>query len=225
MRLLMFAVALAFATTTAAQSYPTKPIRMIVSGVAGSSNFAARILAPQLSANLGQQVVVDNRGSGLVAIEIAARAAPDGYTIMLNASTLWLMPFMRDNLSYDPVRDFAPIILVIRAPNVLAIHPSVPAHSVKELVALAKAKPGQLNYATSGAGNSNHLAAELFKALAHVDMVQINYKGAAFAITDLIAGQVQVMFPTPGSVEGHLRAGKLRALAVTSAEPSALMPG
>jgi tripartite-type tricarboxylate transporter receptor subunit TctC len=198
---------------------------MIVPGIAGSSNFAARLIAPPLSSALGQQVVVDNRGTGLVVIEAAARAAPDGYTLMLNASTLWLMPFMRENLPYDPVRDFLPVILGTRAPNVLAVHPGVPARSVKELIALAQAKPGELNYATSGAGNSNHLAAELFKSLARLNMVQINYKGAAPAIIDLLAGQVQVMFPTPGSVDGHIKAGRLRALAVTSAEPSPLMPG
>lgn len=225
LRCAVAAVALACAGGALAQQYPAKPIRMMVSGVAGSSNFAARLIAPPLSSSLGQQVVVDNRGSCLVAIEIAARAAPDGYTIMLNGSTLWLMPFMRENLPYDPVRDFAPVILVIRAPNVLAVHPSVPVRSVKELIALAQSRPGELNYATSGAGNSNHLAAELFKASARVNMVQISYKGAAPAIIDLLAGQVQLMFPTPGSVEGYVKAGRLRALAVTSAEPSPLLPG
>lgn len=123
------------------------------------------------------------------------------------------------------MRDFTPVILALRGPNVLAVHPGLPARSVKELIALAKERPGELNYATSGAGNSNHLAAELFKTSARVSMVQINYKGAAFAITDLLAGQVQLMFPTPASVEGHIKAGRLRALAVTSAQPSPLMPG
>jgi tripartite-type tricarboxylate transporter receptor subunit TctC len=193
--------------------------------VGGSSNFSARLIAPGVSTNLGQPIVIDNRGTGILAIEIAAKAPPDGYTVILNGSNLWLMPFMRENLSYDPVRDFTPVALVIRAPNVLTVYPNVPARSVKELVALAQTKPGELNYATSGAGNSNHLAAELFKALARVKMVQINYKGAAPAITDLLAGQVQVMFPTPGSVDSYVKAGRLRALAVTSAEPSPLMPG
>ena len=207
------------------QAYPTKPIRMLVSGVGGSSNFAARVIGPSLSASLGQQVVIDNRGTGIVAIEIAAKSAPDGYTYILNGSNLWLMPFLRDGLSYEPLRDFVPVSLVIRAPNVLAVHPGVAARSVKELIALARKKPGALNYATSGAGNSNHLAAELFKAMVNLKVVQINYKGAAPAITDLIAGEVQLMFPTPGSVDGHIKAGRLRALAVTSAEPSALLPG
>ena len=223
---LALAMALAFAgLTAAAQGYPTKPIRMIVSGVGGSSNFSARLIAPYLSGGLGQQVVVDNRGSGVVAIELAARAQPDGYTFILNGSNLWLLPFMRDKLPWDPVKDFAPVSCVITAPNILAVHPSVAARDVRELITLAKARPGALNYATSGTGNSNHLAAELFKAMAGLDMVQINYKGAAPASTDLIAGRVQVMFPTPGSVTQHIKAGRLRALAVTSTQPSPLLPG
>jgi tripartite-type tricarboxylate transporter receptor subunit TctC len=218
--------ALLFVSTLAlAQTYPSRPIRMLVSGVGGSSNFAARLIGPSLSEKLGQQVVIDNRGFGIVAIEIAAKSAPDGYTFILNGSTLWLMPFMREGLSYDPLRDFAPVVLVIRAPNVLTVHPNVAARSVKELIALAREKPEALNYATSGSGNSNHLAAELFKSMAHVKMVQINYKGAAPALTELLGGQVQVMFPTPGSVDAYVKAGRLRALAVTSAEPSPLLPG
>ena len=205
--------------------YPVKPLRMLVSGTGGSSNFTARMIAPALSARLGQQVVVDNRGTGIVAIEIAAKAAPDGYTVILNGSNLWLMPFMHEKLSYDPVRDFAPVVLVNRAPNVLAVHPSVPVYSVKDLITLAQSKPGALNYATSGAGNSNHLAAELFKSMAHAKMVQVMYKGAAPALTGLLAGEVQLMFPTPGSVDAYVKTGRLRALAVTSAEPSPLMPG
>jgi len=208
-----------------AQTYPNRPIRMLVSGVGGSSNFAARLIGPALSEKLGQQVVIDNRGTGIVAIEIAAKSAPDGYTFILNGSLLWLMPFMREGLSYEPLRDFTPVVLVIRAPNVLTVHPSVAARSVQELIALAREKPGALNYATSGAGNSNHLAAELFRTMAHLKIVQINYKGAAPAITDLLAGQVQLMFPTPGSVDAYVKAGRLRALAVTSAEASALLPG
>lgn len=218
--LMVFASAGAFA-----QGYPTKPIRLLVSGVGGSSNFAARLVGPQLAAALGQQIVVDNRGTGIVAIEIAAKSAPDGYTFLLNGSNLWLMPFLREGLTYDPLRDFTPVVLVIRAPNVLTVHPGVPAGSVRELIALARERPGKLNYATSGAGNSNHLAAELFRAMAQVKMVQVNYKGAAPALTDLLAGEVQLMFPTPASVDAHIKAGRLRALAVTSAEPSALMPG
>jgi len=219
------AALLGVSTAVGAQSYPNKPIRMLVSGVGGSSNFAARLIGPSLSTRLGQQVVIDNRGTGIVAIEIAAKSPPDGYTFILNGSNLWLMPFMRENLPYEPLRDFTPVVLVIRAPNVLTVHPGVAARSVKELIALAHDKPDALNYATSGAGNSNHLAAELFRSMAHVKMVQINYKGAAPAITELLAGQVQVMFPTPGSVDSYVKAGRLRALAVTSAEPSPLLPG
>ena len=207
------------------QQYPNRPVRMVVSGTGGSSNFAARLIAPGLSASLGQQLVVDNRGSGAVAIEIVARAAPDGYTLLMNGSNLWLLPFMRDRVPWDPIRDFAPLSLAIMAPNMLVVHPSLPVKSARELIAHAAARPGVLNYATSGIGNSNHLAGVLFKAMAGVDMVQINYKGAAIALSDLIAGQVQVMFPTPASVMAHVRSGRLKALAVTSAQPSPLLPG
>ena len=207
------------------QTYPSKPVRMVISGVAGTSNFAARLIAQGLTAALGQQVIVDGREGGVIAAEFVAKAPPDGYTLHLNGSALWLLPFMRSHVPYDPVRDFAPITLAVSTPNILVVHPSVPAKSVKDLIALAAARPGELNCATGNAGTSNHLAAELFKAMARVSFVRVPYKGASPALNDLISGQVQLMFGSATSVAPHLESGRLRALAVTSAQPSALAPG
>jgi tripartite-type tricarboxylate transporter receptor subunit TctC len=169
--------------------------------------------------------VVDGREGGVVVSDLVAKAQPDGYTLLLNGSAMWLLPYMRDNVPYDPVRDFAPITLAVSAPNILVVHPSVAAKSVKELIAIAKAKPGELNCATGNAGTSNHLAAELFKAMTGAMIVRIPYKGAAPAITDLLGGQVQLMFASASSVTSHIKSGKLRALAVSSLQPSALAPG
>ena len=215
-----------FAIAHAADApYPNRPIRLVVSGVAGSSNFTARLIANGLSGAFGQQVVVDGREGGVIAAEIAAHAAPDGYTLHLNGSALWLLPYMRSRVPYDPVRDFTPVTLAIATPNILVVHPSVPVKSVRELVALAKAKPGELNCATGNAGTSNHLAAELFKSMAGVDITRIPYKGGAPAISDLVGGQVQLMFGAALAVTQHVQSGRLRALAVTSARPSPLAPG
>jgi tripartite-type tricarboxylate transporter receptor subunit TctC len=207
------------------QNYPNKPIRMVVSGIAGSSNFAARLIAQGLSASLGQQVVVDGREGGVLVSEYVAQALPDGYTLLLNGSALWLLPFMRNNVPYDPVRDFAPVTLAISTPNILVVHPNVPVVNVRELIALAKAKPGELNCATGNAGTSNHLAAELFKVMTGTNIMRIPYKGAAPALNDLIGGQVQLMFSSATSVAQHVKSGRLRALAVTSRQPTPLAPG
>ena len=208
-----------------AQNFPVKPVRMVVSGVAGSSNITARLIAPGLSDLLGQQVVVDGREGGVVVSDLVAKAQPDGYTLLLNGSAMWLLPYMRSNVPYDPVRDFAPVTLAVSAPNILVVHPTVAAKSVKELIAIAKTRPGELNCATGNAGTSNHLAAELFKAMTGTMIVRIPYKGAAPAITDLLGGQVQLMFASASSVTAHIKSGKLRALGVSSLQPSALAPG
>ena len=216
----------AFAAGAAsAQQYPGKPIRLIASGVGGAGDFTARIVAGGLAARLGQQVIVDNRPGGLVPGEIVAKARPDGYTLMLAGIVIWLSPFMRDSMPFDPVRDFAPVTLVASVPNVLVVHPALPVKSVQELISLAREKPGALNYATSGVGNSNHIAGELFKAMAGVNLVQVNYKGAALALNDVVSGRVEVMFATATAAAPHVAAGRLRALAVTSARPSAVAPG
>jgi tripartite-type tricarboxylate transporter receptor subunit TctC len=205
-----------------AQTYPVKPLRILTAEAGGGSDFVARLLAGPLGAALGQQVLVDNRG--LLAAEVAARAPADGYSLLLIGATLWLQSYLRDKVPYQ-VADFVPVSMATRAPNILVIHPQVPAKSVPALIALAKARPGELNYATSGNDNSVHLAGEMFRVMTGVNMVRVNYRGAARALTDLSAGQVQLMFGVPGSVLPHVKAGRLIALAVTSAEPSPLAPG
>ena len=207
-----------------AQNYPNKPIRIVTGTPGSASDFASRLIAQGLTGSLGQHVIVDNR-VGIVAIETVVKAPPDGYTLLYYASTLWLLPLMRKDVSYETLKDFAPITLTVRSPNILVVHPLVAANSVKELIVLAKAKPGTLNYASGGVGASSHLAGELFKAMAGVNILYIPYKGAPQALNDVIAGQVQMMFSTPVSVTPHVKSGRLRALAVTSAQPSTLVPG
>ena len=208
-----------------AQSYPNKPVRIVTGGVGGGNDFAARLIAQGLTASLGQQVIVDNRASGVIPGETVSRAPPDGYTLLVTGGTLWIGPLLQ-HTPYDPMRDFAPISLLTRAPNILVVHPSLPVKSVSELIALAKARPGELNYSSSGAaGGSSHLAGELFKAMAGVNITRIPYKTSASETSDLIAGHVQLAFGTAASVMPHLKSHRLKALAVTSAEPSALVPG
>ena len=205
-----------------AQDYPTKSIRLVTSVPGGASDIVARTLARELTTSFGQPVVVDNRGA-LAGIEAVARAAPDGHTLMVASNSFWIGPLMQ-NMSYDPVKDFSPISLTQISPNILVVHPTMPAKSVKELIALAKAKPGALNVASGSTGAVSHLAAELFKSMAGVDIVTVPFKGAGPALLGLLSGQVQLMFATSGSAAPHLSAGKLRALAVTTAQPSALAP-
>ncbi len=202
--------------------FPAKPIRVVTSEAGGGGDFVARVVAHELTRNLGQPVVVDNRG--ILAGEIVAKAQPDGHTLLLYGSNIWISPLLRKT-AWDPQKDFSAITLVNRAPNVLVVNPTLPVNSVKELIALAKARPGQLNYASSGIGSSTHLAGELFKSLAGIDIVRINYKGVGPALTDLIAGQVHLIFGSAASVAPHVKAGKLKALAVTTAQPSPLAPG
>jgi tripartite-type tricarboxylate transporter receptor subunit TctC len=206
------------------QNFPYRPIRIITVQPGGVGDLIARPLAQGLAGPLGQPVIVENRPSGVIPGDMVAKALPDGYTLLVTSAILWIGPLMQKS-PYDPVRDFSPITLLVTTPNVLVVHPSLPAKSVTELIAAAKAKPGALNYASAGAGGSTHLAAELFKAMAGVDIVKISYRGAGPAIVDLLAGQVQLMFATAGSVMPHIHSGKVRALAVTSARPSVLAPG
>jgi tripartite-type tricarboxylate transporter receptor subunit TctC len=183
------------------------------------------LMVPGLSARLGQQVVVDNRGgSVIVPAQLVAKAAPDGYTILLYSSNLWLWPFMRPSVPYELARDYVAVTMVANAPQVLVVNPSVSASSVKDLISLAKAKPGQLNYAAA-TGGSIHIAAELFKAQAGVNLVQVPYKGGGPGIVGLMANEVQVMFPSAGTVAPYLKSGRLKALAVTSLQPSPLFEG
>jgi tripartite-type tricarboxylate transporter receptor subunit TctC len=208
------------------QNYPNRPIRLVTGGVGGGLDFTSRLIAPRLSERLGQQVIVDNRGgSVIIPAQIVAQASPDGYTLLLYSNTMWLVPFMQDNVPYDTVRDFSPITLMEMSPNILVVNPSLPVKSVKELIDLAKARPGALNYAASGSGSASHLAAELFKAMAGVNIMGISYKSPGPAFISLIGGEVQLMFNSAGSVMPHLKSGQLRPLAVTSAQPSILLPG
>jgi tripartite-type tricarboxylate transporter receptor subunit TctC len=218
-------MALIPAASCAQNGYPAKFIRIVCPNVGGGGDFVARLLGQGLSASLGQQVVTDNRGGGIVQGEIVSKAAPDGYTLLVMGQSFWLMPFMREHLSYDPVRDFAPITLATSAPNVLVTNPSLPVKNTQDLIALAKAKPGRLNYAVGMLGSSTHLAAELFKSMAGVDITRIYYKTMNVAWADMIAGQVEVSFANPSNIAPHIKAGRLRALAVTSAKPSAVVPG
>ena len=220
----VIALVLTAASTAQAQSFPAKPIRIITSGVGGAGDVASRLVAQGIAPALGQQVIVDNRASGPIPVEVTLKSPADGYTLMLYGSTVWLGPYLRANAP-DPLRDFAPISLAATAPNILVVHPSLPVKNVKEFVALAKARPGALNYGTTGIGSSPHLAAELFQAMAGVQFVRISYKGAGAALTDLIGGQIQLSFATASSVSPHLKTGRLRALGVSSARESILLPG
>ena len=219
------AAAVLLAGLAAAQpysSYPSKVVRIQTTEAGGYPDAVARLLAQGLSASLGQQVIVENRA--IAAVELVAKAPPDGYTLLFYTSVLWLSPYLRDGVTWDPLRDFAPVMLATQSPNIMVVHPSLPVKSVRDLIALAKARPGELNYSTSSPGSGNHLAAELFRVMAEVKVVRINYKGTGSALNSLASGEVQLSFPSAGSVLPHLRAGRVRALAVTSAQPSALAP-
>jgi tripartite-type tricarboxylate transporter receptor subunit TctC len=224
---LFLAAVLLSVPVASGQAYPAKPLRIVTAEPGGGNDFAARTIGQYIAAQLGQPWVVDNRGGagGAIAAEIAARAPADGYTLLVYASNIWLIPLLRKNVPYDAIRDFAPITWAARSPNTVVVHPSLPVKSVQDLIGLARAKPGQLNYGSGGTGSSTHLAVELFKSMAKVDILRIPYKGNAPALNDLIAGQVQLMFATAGAVSPHIRSGRLRAIAVTSAEPSILAPG
>jgi tripartite-type tricarboxylate transporter receptor subunit TctC len=225
-RALIFAV-LALAAS-ACGAFPEKPVRFVIGFTPGGpSDILARAVGQKLAERWGQQVVIENRpgAGGNLAAEAVAKSAPDGYTWLLgNNSILATNQSLYKKLPYDPVKDFAPVALVAVQPNILVVHPDVPAKSVSDLILLAKQNPGKLNYASSGAGAAAHLAGELFKTMAGVDIVHVPYKGAQPALTDLIAGQVQLMFATSASVIPYMKAGRLRALAVTTAQRSPSVP-
>ena len=212
------------AAAAVAQNYPDRPVRIVTAEAGGSQDVAARILAVGLTSALGQQVIIDNRASGVIPGEVVARAKPDGHTLLVYAGTFWLQPFVRKSVPYDPVRDFSPITLVVTSPTVLVVHPALPVKSVKDLIALVKARPGELNYAMGSAGSANHLAAELFKSMTGADMLGIGYRGNGPAVNALISGQVQLMFATASSVMPLVKSGRLRAIAVASEKASALAP-
>ena len=217
----LFSLALA----APAQEFPVKPIRIITSPPGGANNFMARILEQGLNESIGWRIVVDNRPSGgFIQGDLLARAVPDGYTLLVVASTNTLGTLF-EKAPYDVVKDFAPIVLMASSPSVLTVHPSMPVNSVKDLIVLAQKRPGELNFATSGTGSANHLPAELFKHMARVNLVRVNYKGAGQALTALISGEVHLMFATASSVAPHLQSRRLKGLAITSAKRSDLIPG
>ena len=222
------ALAAPFTFAQGAANYPAKPVRLVVPFPAGgTTDILARAVAQKLSEAWGQQVIVDNRpgAGGNIGSELVARAAPDGYTLLMGTvGTHAINPSLYKKMPYDHVKDFAPVILVAGVPNVLVVNPSLPVHSVSELIAYAKANPGKLNFASSGNGTSIHLSGELFKTMTGVDMTHVPYKGSAPALTDLIGGQVQLMFDNLPSSLPFIKAGKLRALAVTSGTRSATLP-
>ena len=218
----------AVAAPVAGQPYPARPIRMIIGfPPGGGTDIVGRIVAQRLSEVLGQQILPDNRGgaAGQIAAELTAKAPPDGYTVMMaHIAAISILPSLVARLPYDPQKDFSPISLVAIGPNLLVVHPSVPARSVKELIALAKARPGQLHYASPGSGSVQHLAGELFKLEAGVNMVHVPYKGSGQSIVDLVAGYVQLNFDSVPPVLPHVRTGRLRALAVTSEKRFSILP-
>ncbi|MBM3357071.1 MAG: tripartite tricarboxylate transporter substrate binding protein [Betaproteobacteria bacterium] len=210
-----------------AQSFPSRPIRVIVpQSAGGSTDFVARAVAQRLDDALKQPVVVDNRpGAGsLNGTEIVAKATPDGHSLLVVAASFTINPSIRKNLPFDPVRDFSPVSQLVTLPHILVVHPSVPVKSVQELIALAKAKPGSLNYGTSGVATSTHMAAELFLHLTGTQMVNIPYKGGAPGVAALLGGQVQLYFATISTAMPHIKSGKLRALAVTGSARTAAAP-
>jgi tripartite-type tricarboxylate transporter receptor subunit TctC len=223
------AVALGWAATgpaSAQGSYPDRPIRIVVPvAPGGGTDFVARLLAEKLAPALGQPVLVDNRpgGSGNVGVRQVVEAAADGYTLVMPITSLPISPSLQ-KLPFNPVKDLAPITLAGNLPLVLVVHPSLPATSVREVIALAKAKPRTLNFANSGVGTTAHLAGELFNRMAGVEMVSVNYKGGGPAVTDLLGGHVQLYFSTIPSVIQHVKSGKLRAIAVTGRQRSSEMP-
>jgi tripartite-type tricarboxylate transporter receptor subunit TctC len=232
-RLRISAAALALlAVSTAAiaqpqSAYPTRPIRVVVPFAPGAgTDLSMRTIAPKLSEALGQQIIVDNRvgASGIVGSSIVAKAAPDGYTLLFTATDLAINPALFASMPYDALKDFAPVGRAVNFPNFLVVNPDVPVKSVQELIALAKAKPGSLRYGSAGNGTPPHISAELFRQLTHVDIVHVPYKGSAQALTDVIAGQIQLIFVNTVSSIQHVKSGRLRVLGITTAQRAAVAP-
>ncbi len=231
MNIALHAIAIVLALVSSAaghcQVYPNKAIRIVVpSSAGGGADATARLLAQKLSDLLGQQVFVDNRpGAGnIIGTEVVAKAQPDGYTLLLAINNHAINASLYQKLPYDPLQDFAPVSLIVKSPHVLVVHPSLPVKSVQDLIRLARARPGEINYSSAGNGTAAHFAAELFKLNARIQITHIPYKSLSAAVIDIIAGAVQVMFPSTVTSSAQIRAGKLRALAVTTLKRSQALP-
>ena len=210
-----------------AQNFPTRPLRIVVPYAAGgSTDVLARMVGQKLTAVLGQPVVIDNRtGAGtIIATEIVARAAPDGYTLLMATPPLTIAAALYEKLPFDTARDFAAVTNIAATSNVLVVHPAVPAQSVKELIALAKANPGKFTFGSSGVGGASHLAVELFRSMAGIELVHVPYKGGSLAVTDLLGGRLTLMFANLTTVQGHIKTGRVRALAIGTAQRSVVVP-
>ncbi len=211
------------ANSVCGQSYPVRPVHIVTAEPGGVSDLSARLIAQGITPGLGQNAIVENHPTSLTK-GLVARAQPDGYTVLISGPTLWIEPLLQGKTG-DPLADVAPITLVVSSPNVLAIHPSLPVKSVKELIALAKARPGEINYASGANGSSPHLAAELFNSMAGIKTVRVAYKGTGGAVNSVTGGETQFLFAPVGAVSALIKAGRIKAIAVSSAQPSLLMPG
>lgn len=213
----------AIACAVQAQDYPRKPVRIVTPSSGGLSDFVMRLVAHEMTVAWGKQVIIDNKAAA-VAADSAAHAPPDGYTLSYFGSTMWLAPFLRREVRTDPLRDLAPISLLVSSPALLVVNPALPVKSVEDLIALARSRPGEINYGAPSPGSTPHLGAEYFNKLARVSLYGIQYKGIAAAMNAVMSNEVQVMVVTPGSIASQLKAGKLRAIAVTSKGSSQFAP-
>jgi tripartite-type tricarboxylate transporter receptor subunit TctC len=222
---LLVTTALSVAGAAAGQAYPSKPVSLVTGETGGPNDFVSRIIAPGLSKTLPQPVSVDNRGNALISGELVRKAAPDGHTLLVIGSALWLQPYLSDQSPWDPLKDYTPIIMTSRSPAFLVVHPSMPVRSMKELLALAKARPGQIVSGAGPAGSITYMAPLLLQTMAGIDIVRVTYPGNIAALKALMSGETQMLFGTSVAVTHHVRAGRLRALATSSDKPSELMPG
>lgn len=223
----LVAGALLWSEVASAQSFPARPVRLLVPfAPGGGADTLARVLGQKMSESMGQQIIVDNRpgGNTLVATELLVRAAPDGYTIIIQTNNLTVNPHLYKKLKYDTVKDLAPVSLIAHIPHLLVVHPSVPAKTVKEFVALAKSKPGMINYATAGSGTVNHLTAALFETMAGIKMTHVSYKGSGLIVPELLGGHIESHFAFLPVVRQHVMAGRLRGLALTTISRTPLLP-
>lgn len=227
LQIFFFALSVCGTGASWAQDFPARPLRLVVPYAAGgSTDVLARMVGQKLTATLGQPVVIDNRtGAGtIIATEIVARGAPDGYTLLMATPPLTIAAALYEKLPFDTARDFAAVTNIAATSNVLVVHPAVPAQTVKELVALAKASPGKFTFGSSGVGGASHLAVELFRSMAGIELVHIPYKGGSLAVTDLLGGRLTLMFANLTTVQGHIKTGRVRALAIGTAQRSLVLP-